>query len=439
MHAHFAGKHDIHDLTEGGRLDLAGTGDFVSRAGFFLFYLRPKYRILIVHHNLKYMKAKKIIKKDYAKMALALHKKLGGKLEVVSKKRLVTRDDWSTMYTPGVGAVSSHLATHPKDARAYTMKRNTVAVISDGSAVLGLGNLGPIAALPVMEGKCAILKEMADVDGFPIVLDTQDTEEIIKTIINIAPGFGGINLEDISAPRCFEIEERLKEALNIPLMHDDQHGTAIVVLAGLMNAVKVVKKKFENIKVVVVGAGAAGRAITLLLVKAGITNVIVTDSTGVIYKGRKGMAQYKNDLAKVTNPENCKGIVADAVKGADVIIGVSGPGTITKAHIEAMAKDAIVFALANPISEIKPDDARSAGARIVATGRSDYANQVNNSLVFPGIFRGALDRNVTKITDDMKLAAAKKIAGLVKKPTADEIVPKVTTPGLVKAVASVIR
>ena len=222
-------------------------------------------------------------------------------------------------------------------------------------------------------------------------------------------------------------------------MHDDQHGTAIVVLAGLINAVKVVKKKFENIKVVVVGAGAAGRAITLLLVKAGIQNVIVTDSVGVIYKGRKGMAQYKNELAKVTNPENIKGIVADAVKGADVIVGVSGPGTITKAHIESMAKDAIVFALANPISEIKPDDACSAGARIVATGRSDYANQVNNSLVFPGIFRGALDRNVTKITDEIKLAAAKKIAGLVKKPTADEIIPKVTTPGLMKAVASVVR
>ena len=385
------------------------------------------------------MKAKKIIKKDYAKMALALHKKMQGKLEVVSKKKLVTRDDWSTMYTPGVGAVSSHLATHPKDAREYTMKRNTVAVISDGSAVLGLGNIGPIAALPVMEGKCAILKEMADINGFPIVLDTQDTEEIIKTIINIAPGFGGINLEDISAPRCFEIEERLKEALDIPLMHDDQHGTAIVVLAGLINATKVVKKKFENIKVVVVGAGAAGRAITLLLVKAGIQNVIVTDSVGVIYKGRKGMAQYKNELAKVTNPENIKGIVADAVKGADVIVGVSGPGTITKAHIESMAKDAIVFALANPISEIKPDDARSAGARIVATGRSDYANQVNNSLAFPGIFRGALDRNVTKITDEIKLSAAKKIAGLVKKPTADEIIPKVTTPGLMKAVASVVR
>lgn len=378
-------------------------------------------------------------KKDYAKMALELHKKMHGKLSVVSKKKLKTRDDWSTMYSPGVGAVSSHLATHPKDAREYTIKRNTVAVISDGSAVLGLGNIGPIAALPVMEGKCAILKEMADIDGFPIVLNTQNTEEIIKTIINIAPGFGAINLEDISAPRCFEIEERLKEALDIPLMHDDQHGTAIVVLAGLINATKVVKKKFENLKVVVVGAGAAGRAITLLLVKAGVQNVVVCDSAGVIYRGRKGLVHYKNELAKITNPQNIKGILSDAVSGADVLIGVSGPGTISRVHVESMAKDAIVFALANPIPEIKPDDARAAGARVVATGRSDYANQVNNSLVFPGIFRGALDRNVTKITDDMKLSAAKKIAGLVKKPTAEEIVPKVTLSGLVKAVASVVR
>jgi malate dehydrogenase (oxaloacetate-decarboxylating) len=383
--------------------------------------------------------AKKVQKKDYAKMALELHKKMHGKLSVVSKKKLKTRDDWSTMYSPGVGAVSSHLAKHPKDAREYTIKRNTVAVISDGSAVLGLGNIGPIAALPVMEGKCAILKEMADIDGFPIVLNTQNTEEIIKTIINIAPGFGAINLEDISAPRCFEIEERLKEALDIPLMHDDQHGTAIVVLAGLMNASKVVKKKFTNLKVVVVGAGAAGRAIALLLVKAGIANVTVTDSSGVIYRERKGMASYKYELAKVTNPEHIKGLLTDVVTGSDVLIGVSGPGTISKAHIESMAKDAIVFALANPIPEIKPDDARAAGARIVATGRSDYANQVNNSLVFPGIFRGALDRNVAKITDEMKLAAAKKIAALVKKPTAEEIVPKVTLPGLVKAVASVVR
>ena len=382
---------------------------------------------------------KKGQKKDYAKMALELHKKMHGKLSVVSKGRLRTRDEWSTMYSPGVGAVSSHLAQNPKDAREYTIKRNTVAVISDGSAVLGLGNLGAIPALPVMEGKCAILKEMADIDGFPIVLNTQNSEEIIKTVINIAPGFGAINLEDISAPRCFEIEERLKEALDIPLMHDDQHGTAIVVLAGLINASKVVKKKFSDLKVVVVGAGAAGRAITLLLVKAGITDIIVTDSAGVIYRGRKGMVQYKNELAKVTNPRNIKGMLSDAVSGVDVLIGVSGPGTISRFHVESMAKDAIVFALANPIPEIKPEDARTAGARIVATGRSDYPNQVNNSLAFPGIFRGALDRNITKITDEIKLAAAKKIAGLVKKPTAEEIVPKVTLPGLVKAVASVVR
>lgn len=378
-------------------------------------------------------------KKDYGKIALALHKKLGGKLEVVSKRRLETRDDWSTMYTPGVGAVSSFLAKHPREARQYTMKKNTVAVISDGSAVLGLGNIGPLAALPVMEGKCAILKEMADVDGIPIVLDTQDTEEIIKTAKHIAPGLGGINLEDISAPRCFEIEERLKKELDIPVMHDDQHGTAIVVLAGLINAAKVVKKKLESLKVVVVGAGAAGRAVTLLLRQAGVQDVIVTDSVGTIVKGRLGMALYKEELAKRSNPRKIAGGVADAVKGADAIIGVSGPGTISRAHIEMMAKDAIVFALANPVPEILPEDALSAGARVVATGRSDYPNQVNNALAFPGIFRGALDRGVRKITDDMKLAAAKKIASLVKKPSAGEIVPKVTFPGLVKAVASVIR
>jgi malate dehydrogenase (oxaloacetate-decarboxylating) len=379
------------------------------------------------------------LKKDYGKIALALHKKLGGKLEIVSKRKLETRDDWSTMYTPGVGAVSSFLAKHPKEARQYTMKKNTVAVISDGSAVLGLGNIGPLAALPVMEGKCAILKEMADVDGIPIVLDTQDTEEIIRTVKHIAPGLGGINLEDISAPRCFEIEERLKKELAIPVMHDDQHGTAIVVLAGLINAAKVVHKKLEDLKVVVVGAGAAGRAVTLLLRQAGVRDVIVTDSVGTIVKGRTGMAPYKEELAKRSNPRKVAGRVADAVKGADAIIGVSGPGTISREHIETMAKDAIVFALANPVPEMLPEDAYAAGARVVATGRSDYPNQVNNALAFPGIFRGALDRGVRKITDQMKLAAAKKIASLVKKPSAGEIVPTVTLPGLVKAVSSVIR
>ena len=388
--------------------------------------------------------AKKIIqkttpKKDYAKLALALHKKHHGKLSVVSKHSLRTKDDWSMMYTPGVAAVSSHLAKNPKDAREYTIKRNTVAVISDGSAVLGLGNIGPLAALPVMEGKCAILKEMAHIDGFPIVLDTQNTEEIIKTIMHIAPVFGAINLEDFSAPRCFEIETRLKAMLNIPIMHDDQHGTAIVVLAGLINASKVVKKKFETLKVVIVGAGAAGRAITLMLIQAGIKNIIVCDSAGIIYFGRKNMPPYKNELAKVTNPDHVKGIIDDAVIDADVLIGVSGPATISRRHVEAMAEDAIVFALANPIPEIKPEDALLAGARVVATGRSDYANQINNALAFPGIFRGALDRGVNAITDEMKLSAAKKIAGLVKKPTANEIVPSVMHPGLMKAVASVVR
>lgn len=378
-------------------------------------------------------------KKDYGKLALALHKKLHGKLEVVSKVKLQTRDDWSTAYTPGVGAVSSYLAKYPKDAGIYTIKGNTVAVVSDGSAVLGLGNLGAIASLPVMEGKCAIFKEMANVDAFPIVLDTQDTEEIIKIVKAIAPGFGGINLEDISAPRCFEIEARLKAELSIPVMHDDQHGTAIVVLAGLINASKVVGKKMEDMKVVIVGAGAAGCAIALLLVKAGVKQVAVSDSTGLIYEGRSGLVPYKKELAKVTNSEHIKGEVLNAIKGSDVLIGVSGPGTITKHHIEEMGDKPIVFALANPVPEIKPEDARLAGAYVVATGRSDYPNQVNNSLAFPGIFRGALDKKVTKITDEMKLACAQKIAGLVKNPTPELIIPHVMTDGLVKAVSSVIK
>lgn len=382
---------------------------------------------------------KKEPKKDYAKMALALHKKLKGKLSVVSKGKLSTKDEWSTMYTPGVGAVSSHLAKHPKDAREYTMKRNTVAVISDGSAVLGLGNIGPIAAMPVMEGKCAILKEMADIDGIPLVLDVHDTEGIIAAVKAVAPTFGAINLEDIAAPQCFVIEERLKAELDIPVMHDDQHGTAIVVLAGLMNAAKVVKKPFESLKVVVVGAGAAGRAVTLLLMKAGITNIIVTDSKGIIYKGRTGLEGYKRDLALSTNPEGRQGDVLAAVTGADVVIGVSGPGTIAQAHVAAMAEGAIVFALANPVPEIMPEDAKRAGAAVIATGRSDFPNQINNSLAFPGIFRGALDKGVGNITDDMKLAAAKKIAGLVKKPTADSVIPPVMTPGLVKVVASAVK
>ncbi len=378
-------------------------------------------------------------KKDYNKLALALHKKLRGKLEVISKGRLETRDEWSTMYSPGVGAVSSHLAKHPKDARLYTIKNNTVAVISDGSAVLGLGNLGAIPALPVMEGKCAIFKAMAGIDAFPIVLDTQNPEEIIAVVKAIAPTFGGINLEDISAPNCFMIEERLKRELDIPVMHDDQHGTAIVVLAGLINAAKVVEKKLEKLRVVVVGAGAAGRAVTLLLQKAGITDIAVCDSKGAIYAGRPDLSGYKKELASCTNEHKLQGDVLAVVAGVDVLIGLSGPGTIAAAHIEKMAPQAIVFALANPVPEIMPDDAKRAGAMVVATGRSDYANQVNNSLAFPGIFRGALDRGVKAITDDMKLAAAKKIASLVKHPTPDMVIPPVMTPGLMKAVASVIK
>jgi malate dehydrogenase (oxaloacetate-decarboxylating) len=378
-------------------------------------------------------------KKDYAKLALTLHKKLKGKLEVVSKGKLVTKDDWSTMYTPGVGAVSSYLAKKPQEARDYTIKRNTVAVVSDGSAVLGLGNLGSIAALPVMEGKCAIFKEMAGVDAFPIVLGTQDEDEIVAAVKAISPTFGGINLEDIAAPKCFAIEERLKRELDIPVMHDDQHGTAVVVTAGLLNAAKVVGKKFETFKVVIVGAGAAGRAVSLLLLKAGVADIIVVDSRGGIYEGRHDLSGYKKELAKITNREKKVGGVMEVLAGSDVIIGVSGPGTIARAHIEAMAEKPIVFALANPVPEIMPEDAKRAGAMVVATGRSDFPNQINNSLAFPGIFRGALDNKVTKITDDMKLEAAKKIAGLLKKPTAEEVIPSVMTPNLVKTVASAIK
>jgi malate dehydrogenase (oxaloacetate-decarboxylating) len=290
-----------------------------------------------------------------------------------------------------------------------------------------------------MEGKCAIFKVMAGVDAFPIVLDTQETEEIIKIVKAIAPGFGGINLEDIAAPKCFEIEERLKHALSIPVMHDDQHGTAIVVLAGLINAAKVVKKFFTSLKVVIVGAGAAGRATALILTRAGVKDIIIVDSKGILYKGRSDLSGYKKELARITNSRIMKGDVMVAIAGADVLIGVSGPGTIARAHIEAMAKDAIVFALANPIPEISPDDAKRAGARVIATGRSDYPNQINNSLAFPGVFRGALDRGVREITDDMKVRAAHKIAGMIKNPTADNIIPTNNAPGLVKAVASAIR
>jgi malate dehydrogenase (oxaloacetate-decarboxylating) len=377
---------------------------------------------------------------NYSERALREHKRLHGKLAIAPKARLRDKDDWSTYYTPGVAAVSLHLAKRPKDAREYSIKRNTVAVISDGSAVLGLGNIGHYGALPVMEGKCVIFKEMADIDAFPIVLDTQNADEIVETVKRIAPVFGGVNLEDIAAPRCFEIEARLKRELDIPVMHDDQHGTAIVVLAGLINAAKVVKKKLKGMKVVIVGAGAAGRAIALLLRGYGIADVIVTDSKGVLSKKRLDIGRsYKKDLINITNPRNVGGTVEDALQGADVVIGVSGPGTLKESHIASMAKDAIVFALANPIPEIMPEYALRAGARVVATGRSDFPNQVNNSLVFPGIFRGALDRGVSAITDRMKMRAAEALAALIKRPTKDMILPKTGDKKAVVAVARSIR
>ncbi len=383
---------------------------------------------------------------DYGALALAMHKRLHGKLSVVSKAKLSDRTAWSTFYTPGVATVSMHLAKNPKDVREYTIKRNTVAVISDGSAVLGLGNIGHYGALPVMEGKCVIFKEMADIDAFPLVLDLPKNEagvasvdDIVRAVKAIAPVFGGINLEDISAPRCFEVEDRLKKELSIPVMHDDQHGTAIVVLAGLLNAAKVVKKDLKSMKVVIVGAGAAGRAVALLLLKCGVKDVILTDSQGVIHKKRTGLDGHKMELAKKTNPRKVEGLVFDAVEGADALIGVSGPGSITEAHISVMAKDAIVFALANPTPEIMPELALKAGARVVATGRSDFPNQINNSLVFPGIFRGALDTGVRAITDDMKVRAAENLAALVKKPTAEMIIPNVGDKASVKAVSKAIR
>ncbi len=378
-------------------------------------------------------------KKDYNKMALVLHKKMHGKLAVVSKGKLKTKDDWSTMYSPGVGAVSMHLAQKPEDARTYTIKKNTIAVVSDGSAVLGLGNIGPLGALPVMEGKCAIFKTMADVDAFPIVLDTQDTEEIIQTVKAIAPGFGGINLEDIGAPKCFEIEERLKAELDIPVFHDDQHGTAIVVLAGLINAAKVTKKKIKDMRVVVVGAGAAGRAITLLLMQAGVGDVVMADSRGLICTERTDLSAYKKELAHETNQKNVCGSITDVICGSDAVIGVSGPNTLQPEWLTCMAKDPIVFALANPVPEIDPESAAQAGAYIIATGRSDYPNQINNSLVFPGIFRGALDKGVNAITDEMKIAAAKKLASMVKQPTPAKIIPNIMERGLVEKVASAIK
>ncbi len=373
------------------------------------------------------------------KKSLALHLKHTGVFAIESKVPIRNMEDLSLAYTPGVGAVSSFVAKNKEKTRDYTMKGNSVAVISDGSAVLGLGNIGPEGALPVMEGKCLLFKKFANIDAVPIVLNTQDTEEIIKTIKAISPAFGGINLEDISAPRCFEIERRLKEELSIPVMHDDQHGTAIIVLAGLLNALKVVKKKIENVRVVISGAGAAGTAITKILLLAGVKNILVLDRSGIIHKNRADITAEKAELASITNRDNKTGTASDAFMGADVFIGVSGPNLVTPEMIASMNKDSIVFTLANPVPEIMPEEALKAGARIVATGRSDFPNQLNNAQVFPGVFRGALDNRVNKITDEMKIKAAREIAKLIKKPTEQNIVPKIFDKRLVKTVAKVIK
>lgn len=361
--------------------------------------------------------------KDYAQLAIEAHKKYKGKISIEPKMPLDTKDDLSIAYTPGVARPCEEIAKDKSKAYDYTSKGNMVAVVSDGSAVLGLGNIGPEAALPVMEGKSVLFKKFAGVDAMPIVLDTQDTEEIIQAVKMIAPGFGGINLEDISAPRCFEIEQRLKKELSIPVFHDDQHGTAIVTLAGMYNAMKLTGKKLEDLYVVVNGAGAAGVAIVNLLFDAGVKDVVMCDSSGIIQKDRKNMNPVKKKMAEITNKGQRKGQLEDAVSGSDVFIGVSVPGVLSQDMVRSMNKDPMIFAMANPIPEIMPADAKAAGAAIVATGRSDFPNQINNVLAFPGLFRGALDAHITNLTSKMFIQAAKAIADCVDDISADMIIP----------------
>jgi malate dehydrogenase (oxaloacetate-decarboxylating) len=367
-------------------------------------------------------------------------KKQGPRIETKAKVTLKEKKDFSLWYTPGVGAASLYLAKHPQDARKMSIKKNSVAIVSDGSAVLGLGNIGPYGALPVMEGKALIFKVKANVDAWPLVLDTQDPDEIVRIVKAVAPNFGGINLEDIAAPQCFLIEERLVKELDIPVMHDDQHGTAIVVLAGLINAAKVVKKDIKKLRVVISGAGAAGTATAKLLLAHGVKDSIVLDREGALYMGRKEhMNLHKEMLAKLTNPKKVKGGLDDVMVGADVFIGLSGKGLLHKKHVASMAPGAIVFAMANPDPEILPDEAREAGAVVVGTGRSDFPNQINNALVFPGIFRGALDRGVKNITEATKLRAAHALAGLIARPTPAKILPDMLDSRVVKAVAGAVR
>ena len=373
--------------------------------------------------------------------ALKLHEEWNGKIETVSKAAVKSREDLALAYTPGVAEPCKVIAENPEAAYTYTIKSNTVAVVSDGSAVLGLGNIGPLAAMPVMEGKAVLFKEFGGINAFPICLDTQDTEEIIETVVRIAPAFGGINLEDISAPRCFEIEERLKERLPIPVFHDDQHGTAIVVLAGIINALKVTGKNKETAQVVVNGAGSAGIAITKLLLTYGFQNITLCDKAGMICEGMEGLNWMQEKMAKVTNLGKRTGSLADALKGADIFVGVSAPGIVTPEMVASMNRDAILFAMANPVPEIMPDLAREAGARVVGTGRSDFPNQVNNVLIFPGIFRGALEGRACAITEEMKLAAAEAIASLVSEEELSDvnILPAAFDPRVADAVSQAVK
>lgn len=378
---------------------------------------------------------------DQKEKAIRLHREWNGKLVTTSKAPVKDREALAIAYTPGVAEPCKIIAEHPEEVYNYTIKANTVAVVSDGSAVLGLGNIGALAAMPVMEGKCVLFKEFGDVNAVPICLDTQDTEEIIQTVKNIAPCFGGINLEDISAPRCFEIEERLKEMLDIPVFHDDQHGTAIVVLAGIINGLRVTGKKKEDCKVVVNGAGSAGVAITKLLLTYGFTNVTMCDKEGIIGPDYPNLNWMQKEMTKVTNLSHATGTLADALKGADIFVGVSAPGIVSAEMVASMNHDSILFAMANPVPEIMPDIARAAGARIVGTGRSDFPNQVNNVVAFPGIFRGALEGHARQITEEMKLAAAETIAGLVSdEELSDEfIMPEAFDPRVADVVSKAVR
>ena len=378
---------------------------------------------------------------DVYEKSLQLHEQWAGKLSTEPKCPVKSREDLSLAYTPGVAEPCRRITDNPADVYKYTQKSNTVAVISDGSAVLGLGNIGVVVAMPVMEGKAVLFKSFGDVNAVPICLDTQDTDEIVETVIRIAPAFGGINLEDISAPRCFEIEQRLNDALDIPVFHDDQHGTAIVVLSGIINGLRITGKKKENCKVVVNGAGSAGIAITKLLLTYGFTNVIMCDRNGIIHKDYEGLNWMQQEMLKVTNLENQTGTLADALKGADIFVGVSAPGIVSADMVRSMNSDSILFAMANPTPEIMPDIAKAAGARIVGTGRSDFPNQVNNVVAFPGIFKGALEGRASIITEEMKLAAAEAIAGLVSDDELNDdfIMPEAFDPRVAEVVSEAVK